>query len=306
MENVWSSADIEVKQDIEENKKEWERKLIKSMAGCYKVSFQFSETFAPDKNYQYHDRKFEEAIEYVFILEETENKISLQHILMAGEKMLIKHWRQDWLYENRELLVFVRNNEWKKVRLTQQQVKGTWTQQVFQVNDEPRYQGYGTWVHVDGRHFWESTADAPLPRREITKRHDYDVLKRHSHMELFRDGRWQLEQDNEKIIRDGDQDTLLCWEKGFETFTKSDYDAQRAIDWWEKNKYFWAEVRQCWENIFNQYESIQIKTRVDGKMLYEVLFALGDEHAVTVDYDAQKAEQAIRKVLDSYVEGRVE
>ena len=56
--------------------------------------------------------------------------------------------------------------------------KGTWTQKVFQVDDSPRYEGYATWVHVDGRHYWDSQTDGPLPRREYSKRSDYNVSKK--------------------------------------------------------------------------------------------------------------------------------
>ncbi|EPB65556.1 hypothetical protein ANCCEY_15380 [Ancylostoma ceylanicum] len=96
--------------------------------------------------------------------------------------------------------------------------KGTWTQKVFQVDDSPRYEGYGTWVHVDGRSFWESKADAPLPRREHTKRDDYNVTGRFSHVEIFNDG-WVLDQDNDKILRvAGKEDVLIAQEKGIERF----------------------------------------------------------------------------------------
>src|SRR5690606_25353495 len=121
-----------------------------------KVTFEFAETFSPNKDYQYHDRKFDSGIEYVFIVEETDTKIALQHILVVNDTFIVKHWRQDWVYENTEVLTYHKDNEWRKVKLSPEQAKGTWTQKVFQVDDSPRYEGYGTWIHVDGRHFWES------------------------------------------------------------------------------------------------------------------------------------------------------
>src|SRR5699024_11299100 len=143
-------------------KKELERKLIQSLAACYRVSFQFAETVAAKSDYEYHDRKFAGAKEIAFILEDTEDKISIQHVLYVGRGQVIKHWRQDWVYENREILSLVTDHDWKKVMLTEEQAKGTWSQKVYQVDDAPRYEGYGTWVHVDGRHFCESTNDAPF------------------------------------------------------------------------------------------------------------------------------------------------
>ena len=288
---------------ISANKKEMEKALIKSMAGCYKVTFQFAETFAPEKNYQYGDRKFEQAIEYIFILEETENKISLQHLLYIGNGTIIKHWRQDWIYENRELLQYTNENEWKKIELNPEIAKGTWTQKVYQVDDSPRYEGYGTWNHVDGRHFWESTTDAPLPRREILIRNDYNIIKRHSHIEIFENGDWILDQDNEKIIRKEGKDTLLCMEKGLENFFAGDYDAERGVQWWEDHKNFWNDVRKCWDEKLQALNHIKISTKVNNELLFMALFNLSDQYAASQPYETQQATRDIQKVLDAFVEG---
>lgn len=286
-----------------ESRRESEKNLIKSMAGCYQVTFKFGETFAPDPDYKYHDRKLETATEYIFILEETDKKISLQHILFTGEDTVIKHWRQDWIYENEEFFSYVKNNEWKKTFLRPEQAKGTWTQKVYQVDDCPRYEGYGTWVHVDGRHFWESAADAPLPRREITKRRDYNVLRRNSHIEIFPDGSWQLEQDNLKIIRnDEGKDTLLCMEKGLETFIPGNYDAAAATQWWKNNKEFWADVRQCWADFMAANDRLKVRVKVGDDLLFMALFNLGEEFAAPSSYDRQKAITAIRKTFGVHVE----
>ena len=56
--------------------------------------------------------------------------------------------------------------------------KGKWLQTVWEVDDAPRYQGISNWVNIDGKTYWENTADAPLPRREYTKRKDYQIMKR--------------------------------------------------------------------------------------------------------------------------------
>jgi hypothetical protein len=70
----------------------------------------------------------------------------------------------------------------------------------LQVDDSPRYESIGTWVHVDGRHEWQSKTDSPLPRREFTKRSDYNVLRRGNRIYLTPQG-WMFEQDNKKIVR---------------------------------------------------------------------------------------------------------
>lgn len=96
--------------------------------------------------------------------------------------MIIKHWRQDWLYENTDLYSFDKGTSWKYKKLDKKAVKGQWTQKVYQVDDSPRYEGSSTWVHVDGKDYWANVADAPLPRREQTHRNDYNVLKEETFM----------------------------------------------------------------------------------------------------------------------------
>lgn len=282
------------------SKFEQDRAAILSMAGCYKVTFDFAETFAPDSNYKYHDRKTEWGIEYVILLESTDKKISFQHLLLVGEGMIIKHWRQDWIYENTNLFLFDKGNVWKKKTIDAKTAKGTWTQKVYQVDDSPRYEGFGTWNHVDGRHFWESTTDAPLPRREYTKRDDYNVLVRHSKMEITSYG-WVLEQDNEKTIRTDAGDKLLCSEKGFEKFFKGNYDCKAGEAWWAKHQNYWKDVRAVWANIYATSNGIDLKAKVDEEALYEKLFAADEKYAALEKYDSKAATEEIKKIIDSFL-----
>jgi hypothetical protein len=270
------------------------------MCGIYKVSFDFAETFSSDTGYKYKPRYKEWGIEYVFPAEETANKISLQHLLIVNDTMIIKHWRQDWVYENTHVYRYYKDNEWIKESLTADQAKGTWTQKVYQVDDSPRYESYGTWVHVDGKHFWEGMNDAPLPRREFIKRDDYNVMRRHNRMEVFADGSWALIQDNEKVIRKDGMDKTLVWERGIEKFTKGNYNATPAAKWWEKQQRYWADVRKAWDEVYAAIPHLKLATRVEDKRLYEHLFDLGDK-ACEKEYAQGAASQDIKKVIISFI-----
>lgn len=279
--------------------KEMERRLIKSMAGNYKVSFKFAETFSPIPDYKYGERHFSNAKEVAFILEETEDKIVLQHILYVG-KHQIKHWRQDWIYGNRDILALQKDHEWKKIWLNPEEVKGTWTQKVYQVDDCPRYQGIGTWVHLHGRHYWESTADAALPRREISTagRTDYNVLRRNSRIEIFENGGWMLEQDNEKIMRkENGEEELICLEKGLEEFTPKNYNADKVMQWWKEQAEFWAEVRNIWNAYIDTHEEVKIKA---DEKLYMSQFELAEKFS-GAQFNAEKARVAIHDLLNEHV-----
>lgn len=284
---------------INNSKTDQDKAVIKSLSGIYKVSFNFAETFATDSNYKYYPRYKEWGIEYVFVAEETPNKIVLQHLLIINDTIIVKHWRQDWVYENKEVYKYYKDNEWIREVLSAEQVKGTWTQKVYQVDDSPRYESYGTWVHVDGKHYWEGTNDAPLPRREFTKRDDYNVMRRHSRMEILSDG-WMLEQDNEKIVRNNGIDKTICWEKGMERFTKGNYNAIPAQKWWEAQKKYWADVRKTWDEVYTKNPDLKLMPKVNDKRLYEDLFELGDKVSMP-KYAEGSAIPEIRKIIVAFV-----
>lgn len=279
-------------------KKDADRAAIRALAGCYKVTFDFAETFSPDTAYEFRDRYHSSGIEYVFVLTDEPDLIQLQHLLIINDSTIIKHWRQDWIYEETQLLSYEGDRNWKTITYSPEEVKGTWTQKVYQVDDSPRYESKGTWVHVDGKHYWEGVANAPLPRREFTKRSDYNIVKRHSRIQLDGDG-WYLEQDNEKINRTADgTDHLLVWEKGMESFTTGDYDCAPAIAWWEANKDYWSDVRLAWDEIFSDYPEMKFLRKVDNKLLWQQLYALAKEDISSEVERKDRVKELILKYME--------
>ena len=208
-----------------QTKKEKDLVSIKAMCGCFEVNFNFAETFSYPKDsiYQPSENKYDKALEWVQLVDSNEDFVSMQHLLIVGDVLnpyVVKHWRQDWIYENTHSFPYDVDNRWPYQYNDASEVKGQWTQRVFQVDDSPRYEGSATWVHVDGRSFWYTNADAPLPRREITKRQDYNVTLRRNHHEIFNWG-WSHDQDNDKLIREADKkDVILAQEKGYNTYRK--------------------------------------------------------------------------------------
>jgi hypothetical protein len=84
-------------------------KAIKSMCGCYEVKFNFAETFSYSKdslNYKPSKTKHDSGLEWVELVEDRPNKIVMQHLLIVGksDNDIVKHWRQDCLYEKHRFL----------------------------------------------------------------------------------------------------------------------------------------------------------------------------------------------------------
>tara|TARA_B100001741_G_scaffold209602_1_gene173339 strand:+ start:2091 stop:2921 length:831 start_codon:yes stop_codon:yes gene_type:complete len=253
---------------------------IKSMCGCYNVEFNFAETFnySKDSMYEASKVKNDKALEWVQVIEDSPSKISLQHILIIGDSAnhyIVKHWRQDWLYENKDFMMYNYDNNWTYIEKAPINVAGQWTQKVFQVDDSPRYEGSATWVHVDGKSYWENETSAPLPRREYTKRSDYNVTLRRNRHEITPLG-WIHDQDNDKIIRSEEGvDLILAKEKGFNLYTKiDDSKCVYGQEWWDENKDKWAVIREVWDEVYTSGEDLYLKQEVDGVRLYQELFGL--------------------------------
>ncbi|WP_313805949.1 DUF6607 family protein [Flavobacterium sp.] len=267
---------------------------IRSMCGCYEVEFNFAETFkvSKDENYKASPTKKDYGLEWVELVEDKSNKIVMQHLLIVGDTSIVKHWRQDWEFENTELFEFYKDKTWKYKTLPKNDVKGQWTQRVYQVDDSPRYEGTAAWVHTANSSYWMNTADAPLPRREHTIRNDYNVLKRRNIHEITKYG-WLHEQDNEKIMRnEAGKDATLAYEKGMDYYRKvDDSKCVAAHKYWAKNKAMWKNVRDKWQSVFDLNKDVNMETTVDKQPLFMHLFNLKPT--------ATKAETD--KIIDSFV-----
>ncbi len=139
-----------------QNKKKQDQKAIKDMCGCYEVAFNFAETFeyVEDSTYVPSKVKHDRGLEWVELVKDDKDEIVLQHLLIVDTKQgpyIVKHWRQDWAFQNTDLYTYDHDNKWNFVKLPKKDVKGQWTQKVFQVDDSPRYEGSASWVHVDGK-----------------------------------------------------------------------------------------------------------------------------------------------------------
>jgi hypothetical protein len=273
-----------------------DRKSIKEMCGCFEVTFNFSETFnySEDSLYKPSKRKNETVLEWAGLIIDSKNKVSIQHILQVGDPAsphMVKHWRQDWIYQNTDFYMYDFDNKWNYETKSKSEVKGQWTQKVYQVDDSPRYEGSGSWVHIDGKNYWENTTNAPLPRREYTKRNDYNMTLRRNRHEITKEG-WVHDQYNDKVIKvDGEPDKVLAQEKGYNTYViVDDNKCKAAADWWTNNKDKWALVRTKWDEVYGRSTDLKLAEKIDNRALYKHLFS--------DDYTEKKT---IDNVIDSFI-----
>lgn len=259
-----------------------DREAILGMAGTHKVTFRFEETAQVAPDYELKNGFYEaDATEVVEVVEDTPTRITLQHLLVVGgedkEPTVIKHWAQIWTWQDTEILDYCGSDdihEWNKVTLKPAEVEGTWSQLVTQVDDTPRYESFGRWTHDAGESSWQSEPTRrPLPRREYTKRDDYDYLLVTNRHTLTNRG-WVHFQDNRKVVdRDGEPRTVLCFETGLNRYVREeDPKAELARSWWNEHGEFWGEVREFWETSGEQApQSFAYTTSKNGESLSKLL-----------------------------------
>jgi hypothetical protein len=255
-----------------------DRQAILDMAGAFRVSFRFEETAAIEPGYELKPVYETGAIELVEVIADEGDFISLQHVLVVeddetGEPRVVKHWRQDWRYEDTRVLAYRGDRTWEAEARTSAEVEGTWTQAVFQTTDAPRYEAVGRWTHLGERSAWESEPIwRPLPRREYTKRDDYDVLACRNRHTVTPDG-WLHEQDNQKLVLhdDGEPKRIIAHEVGLNRYERIDEDPlEPAAEYWDAHADAWADVRAAWARLLDR-ERVRLRFEVDGTPIYKVV-----------------------------------
>ena len=292
------------------SKFERDRAAILAMAGGYKVDFNFLETVGFSFDFK-RDRPYHSwGTEYVYVIEDKPDFISLQHLMVmyfrkedgsVSDPFVMKHWRQDWTYQDASLLEYKHNNIWVTRALDDAQVKGTWSQAVFQVDDSPRYESYGRWQHNASFSSWLSEPTRrPLPRREYSVRNDYDVLEGFNRHTVTQHG-WVQEEENWKLSLDehGNADAespYLSKEEGIARYQlAANVDFKPGDVYMQKTAQFWRTVRAEWTSLIEQSQSLSLEKTVDGQPLFMSLFSLAE-----VEY-ADDIEKKIKSTIARYV-----
>jgi hypothetical protein len=269
------------------------KKNIDKLCGCYEVSFKYAETFSADTAYKFHKPEESGAIELVLPIERSDRKIVLQHLLVIEDTLVIKHWREDWVYEAPEQLVFEGDRKWVKKKIPAADTRGSWTQTVWEVDDAPRYQGTGNWVTTNHKTFWENTTDAPLPRREYTMRNDYNILERTNRI-LVTDSAWTHEQDNSKVLARNNSRTTIAEEKGRNSYRKvADARCAKGREWWNTYGKFWTIVRNNWDQYVAEHKGVYLQPKVDNKRMDQYFSKLQEDWLAKKVTDQQVAQQVM-------------
>ena len=271
-------------QDSKLSKFEKDRLAILAMSGEHKVNFDFMETMGFQDNYVPQKPYQSWGTEFVIVVENEKDFISLQHIMVMyfeqedgtiSEPMVVKHWRQDWKYQDRVINNYVGNNSWEQQAIPYSERKGTWSQSVFQVDDSPRYEGYGEWKHFKNSSSWTSKeTNRPLPRRESTIRSDYDIVIGTNIHTITPNG-WVHEQNNNKARLDNE---IIAKEIGIARYQRiNNFDWAAGKIYWKNTEVFWKKVREVWSQKLENSKNIKVIKEIDNEMLFAKLFSLAND-----------------------------
>jgi len=295
---------------------ERDRRAILAMAGPYRVTFDFLETVGFGENFE-RDRPYQSwGTEYIYVIEDRETFISLQHIMVMyfaadgeqePESLVMKHWRQDWTFEDDTLLVYDHANRWHKQSVGKAERSGRWSQAVFQVDDSPRYESTGRWEHNGSFSSWRSERTRrPLPRRESSVRDDYDVLEGFNRHTITRDG-WVQEEENLKLVVDAEGAPDIALPYLARELGVARYRRITGTDFTPGDRYlalagrFWRDVREAWAATIAAGDTLVLREEVDGVPLFAPLFEYAENVMRTGEYDAPEGRDFARETLDAYL-----
>jgi hypothetical protein len=270
-----------------------DRASILAMAGNYKVKFDMRETTPWRADYTPIPDKVSGGHEAVRVVEDSGRRIILQHLLVvddgSGKPMVIKHWRQDWIYEPETVLVYAGKGRWKLDPVPAGLRAGRWSQTVYQTDDSPRYGGWGQWTEEGGVRRWRSNWTwRPLARRDAVRHPAYDrylSINRHSPSPAG----WIHWQDNIKMGPEpgaepgssGKSEKIVPFvqESVLNSYSRDTaFDAAPADAYWSATKDYWAAIRAGWDDVIARNGGVAVTEVAEtGSAAAERLMGLADD-----------------------------
>ena len=138
-----------------------------------------------------------------------------------------------------------------------------------------------------------------MPRREYTKRSDYnavEMVNRHT----ITPGGWTHEQFNTKVLRKPDGSRVeLAREFGFNDYRRTtEIDFKPVYRYWAATSGYWAKVRERWAGFLSRPTGLHLKTKVDGMAMIIPMFT----QAGQLEQGKPVADAEIDKIFAQWVE----
>lgn len=243
---------------------ERDRQAILAQAGQYRVHFDMRENVSFNADYDPLEEKLSGGSEIVRVVYDHGDRISLQHILVMAhgdQTVVIKHWRQDWVYQPQTVLTYTGPNQWSLTPVPEAERAGAWSQTVWQTDDSPRYGGVGHWTYENGLTAWTSNPTwRPLARRDAVRNPVYDrYLGTNRH--ILKPNGWVHIQDNMKMDgRNGGTPVAIVQEDVINTYdTSTSYTPKPGDDYWTATQTYWAGIREAWDAVITRGGGVHVE-----------------------------------------------
>ncbi len=306
-----ADAPIVQSQDAAKAAFEADRETILAMAGDFKVTFDMQESTPWMAGYTPLERKLSGGYESVRVIEDTGTRIVLQHLLVTGDDAnpyVVKHWRQDWEYQPEKILTYTGGDSWEWTAVPEKMRAGRWSQTVYQVDDSPRYAGWGQWETTHGVKRWRSNWTArPLARRDAIRNPIYDRYMGINRHQLTPTG-WIHWQDNTKLMpaQDGSDEMVpVVQEYVLNTYERFDgYNVAAAEAYWDKTKDYWNAVRAKWDDVAEANGGIRIEQEAGaGTAIADELLILADKIKAGKADPQEASAQAVALIAEGTARG---
>ncbi|MEL7086920.1 MAG: DUF6607 family protein, partial [Planctomycetota bacterium] len=302
-----------------------DRAAILGLAGAYDVAYRYEEMVALRAGYTPTPAQEARAREWVLVVEDTGDRIGLQHLLLVGESALVvKHWRQDWRYAPVTALQYVDARIWRRAGFALAGRPGVWTRSVTEADGGPAYTNWGRWSHDDAspvepsnandpepppgraeekpasggetvRSSWSSATPvlAPLPRRESARQNDYEVQWVQDRITSTPTG-WTQRQSVTKSVFVPTVPPLVR-EAGVVTYRRAGgLDVAAAEAYWERVGPYWAVGRAAWAAALRSRRDVKVFSEANGRVRWRQLF-----NVVDAAVNANQAPESVRPKFDA-------
>ena len=172
------------------------------------------------------------------------------------------------------------------------------------MDDSPRYQSLGFWVHKSNYSAWKSEETwRPLPRREFSVRNDYDVLVGFNEHIITPNG-WVQQEENLKVklLSPGqrmESNAVVAKELGIARYERiKEHDWSAGEKYWKETNEFWSVVRSTWTRILEENDTVTMKKDGYSDPLFQVMFTFATDSNFTKKLNSDKRTKIRKKILE--------
>ena len=292
-----------------------DRAAIRSLAGVFDVRYTTLESLPLREGVAATPERRRDAREAVVLLDDTEQRMELLHLLLIGEPpVVLRHWRQVWTPAPDQVLRYVgsdaRGRRYRNHAPEGEAPEGAttstprWSVTVHDADESPRFGFTGSWTHQTGGGSSFTSAGftpRPLPRELLsaeTASPAGEALLAETELTTSpaSGGGWTRTTTGQRRRDDSPRAAY----QAVDQFRRLAATSPAATDYLAVADPFWSAVREAWQARIAAAGpgGFTVRDRVDGRPLHEAVFAAA-RAAAAEPSDGRR--DRVEAILDAYV-----